>query len=127
MGFVGFRIGRTRHAGKLVVHAEIVLEGDGCQRLVFVLDLDAFFGLDRLVQAIGPAPTHHQSSCELVDNDDFVVLDHILLIAEEQVVSPQGERSEERRVGKECVSTCRTRWSTYHSKKQREKQKKLSA
>src|SRR3546814_3161873 len=23
-------------------------------------------------------------------------------------------RSEERRVGKECVSTCRTRWSTYH-------------
>src|SRR3546814_12229595 len=23
-------------------------------------------------------------------------------------------RSEERRVGKECVSTCRYRWSTYH-------------
>src|SRR3546814_1393066 len=23
-------------------------------------------------------------------------------------------RSEERRVGKECVSTCRTRWSPYH-------------
>src|SRR3546814_12548953 len=23
------------------------------------------------------------------------------------------ERSEERRVGKECVSTCRSRWSTY--------------
>src|SRR3546814_18794029 len=26
-------------------------------------------------------------------------------------------RSEERRVGKECVSSCRSRWSTYHSKK----------
>src|SRR3546814_18912947 len=26
-------------------------------------------------------------------------------------------RSEERRVGKECVSTCRSRWSTYHSNK----------
>src|SRR3546814_14737093 len=25
-----------------------------------------------------------------------------------------GERSEERRVGKECVSTCRSRWSPYH-------------
>src|SRR3546814_20484593 len=25
-------------------------------------------------------------------------------------------RSEERRVGKECVSTCRSRWSQYHSK-----------
>src|SRR3546814_6047456 len=27
---------------------------------------------------------------------------------------PHGDRSEERRVGKECVSTCRYRWSTYH-------------
>src|SRR3546814_15971528 len=26
-------------------------------------------------------------------------------------------RSEERRVGKECVSTCSSRWSPYHSKK----------
>src|SRR3546814_15432259 len=25
-----------------------------------------------------------------------------------------GDRSEERRVGKECVSTCSTRWSLYH-------------
>src|SRR3546814_1579194 len=25
-----------------------------------------------------------------------------------------GLRSEERRVGKECVSTCRSRWSPYH-------------
>src|SRR3546814_6607334 len=24
------------------------------------------------------------------------------------------DRSEERRVGKECVSTCRSRWSPYH-------------
>src|SRR3546814_15200818 len=28
-------------------------------------------------------------------------------------------RSEERRVGKECVRTCRSRWSPYHSKKKR--------
>src|SRR3546814_20172632 len=27
------------------------------------------------------------------------------------------DRSEGRRVGKECVSTCRSRWSPYHSKK----------
>src|SRR3546814_14790327 len=26
-------------------------------------------------------------------------------------------RSEERRVGKECVSTCRSRWAPYHYKK----------
>src|SRR3546814_13897105 len=30
---------------------------------------------------------------------------------------PGIERSEERRVGKECVSTCRSRWSPYHYKK----------
>src|SRR3546814_21043798 len=30
-------------------------------------------------------------------------------------------RSEERRVGKECVSTCRSRWSTYHYKKKQTK------
>src|SRR3546814_20338883 len=29
----------------------------------------------------------------------------------------QYQRSEERRVGKECVSTCRSRWSPYHYKK----------
>src|SRR3546814_12681993 len=27
------------------------------------------------------------------------------------------KRSAERRVGKECVSTCRSRWSPYHEKK----------
>ena len=27
---------------------------------------------------------------------------------------PGGERSEERRVGKECSVTCRSRWSPYH-------------
>src|SRR3546814_14565270 len=26
----------------------------------------------------------------------------------------KAKRSEERRVGKECVSTCRSRWSPYH-------------
>src|SRR3546814_4290685 len=29
-------------------------------------------------------------------------------------VNEERSRSEERRVGKECVSTCRSRWSPYH-------------
>src|SRR3546814_8809612 len=29
-------------------------------------------------------------------------------------MNEQPDRSEERRVGKECVSTCRSRWSPYH-------------
>src|SRR3546814_16040182 len=35
--------------------------------------------------------------------------------------SPLNERSEERRVGKECVSTCRSWWSPYHEKKNKTK------
>src|SRR3546814_5528446 len=31
-----------------------------------------------------------------------------------QKMAPPQIRSEERRVGKECVSTCRSRWSPYH-------------
>src|SRR3546814_3466421 len=41
-----------------------------------------------------------------------------LLFTEATGVSAEGRithgRSEERRVGKECVSTCRSRWSPYH-------------
>src|SRR3546814_10348009 len=31
-----------------------------------------------------------------------------------EVLGDGAHRSEERRVGKECVSTCRSRWSPYH-------------
>src|SRR3546814_11016890 len=34
-----------------------------------------------------------------------------------QLTVTRAARSEERRVGKECVSTCRARWSPYHYKK----------
>src|SRR3546814_16006765 len=35
--------------------------------------------------------------------------------ADQQVfLAMKQDRSEERRVGKECVSTCRSRWSPYH-------------
>src|SRR3546814_20925356 len=39
----------------------------------------------------------------------------------EQVANPK--RSEERRVGKECVSTCRSRWSPVQSTKKSKQQK----
>src|SRR3546814_6063152 len=37
-----------------------------------------------------------------------------ILAKQEAVEAGAFERSEERRVGKECVSTCRSRWSPYH-------------
>src|SRR3546814_19102709 len=36
----------------------------------------------------------------------------------------RGDRSEERRVGKECVRTCRSRWAPYHEKKKKQKRTK---
>src|SRR3546814_1513280 len=55
-----------------------------------------------------------------------VAIGDLVLLAQEvhgemdaaQLASGHGQvargRSEERRVGKECVSTCRSRWSPYH-------------
>src|SRR6185437_11774710 len=79
--FRGFRFRRSGHAGQLLVHAEIVLEGDGGQGLVLALDLDVFLGFDRLVQAIRPPPARHQASGELIHDDDFAILHYILDVA----------------------------------------------
>src|SRR3546814_18609003 len=38
-----------------------------------------------------------------------------------------GGRSEERRVGKECVRTCRSRWSPYPYKKKNQRNKKQNS
>ena len=45
--FGGFGQRRAGHAGKLLIHAEIILEGDRRQRLVFALDLHALPWLRR--------------------------------------------------------------------------------
>src|SRR3546814_15546157 len=49
-------------------------------------------------------------------NETLYTLDYYLKLAEEIVDAGAHvlARSEERRVGKECVSTCRSRWWTYH-------------
>src|SRR3546814_21179066 len=55
----------------------------------------------------------------------FAVDDHHRYVDRLQILGEVGfgegldepVRSEERRVGKGCVSTCRSRWSTYHEKK----------
>ncbi len=76
-----FRVGRAGHAGQLFIHAEVVLEGDGRERLILALDLDAFLGFDGLMQPIRPAAARHQASGEFVDDDHFVVLHHVIAIA----------------------------------------------
>ena len=86
----GFGLRGARHAGELLVHAEVVLEGDGGERLVLALDLDAFLGFDRLVQAIGPAAAGHDAARELVDDDHLPFLNQVVLVAHEEDVRAQG-------------------------------------
>ena len=57
-----------------VVQPEVVLQGDRGERLVLLLDLHAFLGLDRLVHAlVVPAPVQHAAG-ELVDDEDLAVV-----------------------------------------------------
>ena len=37
-----------------------------------------------------------------------------MIILDIEAMIPERHRSEERRVGKECASKCRSRWSPYH-------------
>src|SRR3546814_20037892 len=49
----------------------------------------------------------------------------VAILLAELAIEGAGARSEERRVGKECVSKCRSRWSPQHKKqKNKRKQKK---
>ena len=69
-----FRLGvrRTGHAAELVVHAEIVLEGDRREGLALAPDLDAFLRFDRLMQTVRPASPRHEATRVLVDDHDFL-------------------------------------------------------
>src|SRR3546814_20086484 len=52
---------------------------------------------------------------------------------DEDAIGPAGlgghvpHRSEERREGKECVSTCRSRWTPYHYKKKHQRYTKVTS
>ena len=82
-------VGGAGHARELGVHAEVVLEGDGGERLVLGLDLHAFLGLDRLVQPVRPAASGHETAGELVDDEHLAVLHHVV-----HVVACRGVRAQ---------------------------------
>src|SRR3546814_13997857 len=83
-----------------------------------------------------PTPTPTPSACSLSQRQQFVkaAVDEWYLFPElvDNTVNPASftnlqsyidalVREEERRVGKECVSTCRSRWSPTHEKKKEHK------
>ena len=87
--FVGFGVSGSRHSGQLAIQAEVVLEGDGGQCLVFSLDLHTLFGFNRLMQTVAPAAARHEPPGEFVDDDDLASLHHVMLVFVIEVLSPQ--------------------------------------
>ena len=84
--FLCFGDRRTGHAGQLLIHAEIVLQGDGGVGYVLGLDLHALFRFHGLVQAIAPAAAGHQASGELVHDHHLARLDQVILVALEDIL-----------------------------------------
>ena len=74
----GLGEGRARHAGELVVAAEVVLVGDRGDGLRLLLDRHVLLRLDGLVQALGPAPALEDAAGELVDDLDLAVDDGVV-------------------------------------------------
>ncbi len=83
-------VGGSGHTRQLVIQTEQVLKRDRRQRLRLFFDLDVFFGFDRLVQSVRPAPTRHQTPGKLVDDHHLAFFgDHIVDVALVQRVRAQ--------------------------------------
>src|SRR3546814_13544047 len=107
----------------LIVHNKYVVDSLKAKGAVFVEELDmvpdgvpvvfSAHGVPKAVPATAAARglSYLDATCPLVSKvhrqaeREVEAGRHIVFI---------GHRSAERRVGKECVSTCRSRWSPYH-------------
>src|SRR3546814_16761909 len=102
--------------------AAMLGDGDGSLKLFMSGgDISALLvnlaGLDlgnSLISALG-LPRRAEMRCMIVDmglHDGQVKTNKLLF--DQSAANLPGSRSEERRVGKEGVSTCKSRWSPYH-------------
>ncbi len=85
-----FGLGGAGHAGELVVEAEVVLEGHRGPGVILLFDGDPLFGLDRLMQAVGPAPAFEDATGELVDDLHFAVGDDVVLVPPVELLGLEG-------------------------------------
>ena len=86
--------------------------------------MSVMFDPDTAIYPFPPKPTplsidekayYREKIKRLLKERNAVMVAHYYTDPEiQQLAEETGGRSEERRVGKECVSTCRSRWSPYH-------------
>src|SRR3546814_12813183 len=78
---------------------------------------DAAWTADRYIASVWMLPAEAGPASQLTMRS--MEIDRLRAQMQNRYVElkPELDRSEERRVGKECVSTGRTRWAAYHYKK----------
>src|SRR3546814_17667397 len=86
-----------------------------------LVDLAAFSTVENLRshtarEVVRPQPT---SRAEIVDRNGILLASNLATAS----LYANPHRSDARRVGNECVSTCRSRWSQDHSKKKKSNSK----
>ena len=87
---VCFGHGGTGHTGQLLVQTEVVLEGDGGKGLALSLDIDVFLRLDGLVETFVVAAAVHDTTGELIDDEDFAVTDDVVDVLVHDAVGTDG-------------------------------------
>ena len=82
--FGGLGHGRSGHPAKLLVHAEIVLQGDRRKGLILLLDFDALLRLNRLVHTLVVSTTGEDAAGVLIDDQHFAFHHDVVAITFEE-------------------------------------------
>ena len=69
---------RTGHTRQLSVHTEIILEGNGSNSTALALNVNAFLGLNSLVQTVVVSSAGHKSACKCINNKNVSVFYYIV-------------------------------------------------
>ena len=69
-----------------MIHAEVVLESDGCECLRGGLNFHTFLGLDGLMETVAVTATFHDTSGLLIDDLDLTFVNHVFHILLEEGV-----------------------------------------
>ena len=82
---------RTCHARFFLKFIKEILESNVGERLALPLHLHMLLRLNRLMQTVGITTSRHDTPGKLVHDHNLIILHHIILIAEHQVMRPQSQ------------------------------------
>ena len=75
---------RARHAGELLVQAEVVLKCDSCDGVRLGFNLNVFLRLDCLMETLGIAAALHDAARKAIDDLHFAPIDHVIMVELEE-------------------------------------------